>query len=73
MSLSEVSEIAMVPDNECRIPTLIVSAAWIVQLMPMAAIEADSVKALIRLRRFIGLSPFLDFSEGGFEQVKPYV
>jgi hypothetical protein len=27
MSLSEVSEMAMVPDKECRMPTLMVSAA----------------------------------------------
>src|SRR5690606_20657208 len=27
-SLSEVSEIAMVPDRECRMPTLMVSCAW---------------------------------------------
>ncbi|MNI68007.1 hypothetical protein D3C73_1236720 [compost metagenome] len=57
MSLSDVSEIAMVPDNECRIPTLMVSAAWTVQVMPIAAMDAESVKALIKLRRFIVRSP----------------
>ncbi|MCY1184642.1 hypothetical protein D9M73_253520 [compost metagenome] len=53
MSLSEVSEIAMVPESECRMPTLMVSAAWMLQLRPIAAIDALRVKALIRLRRFM--------------------
>ncbi|MCY1394280.1 hypothetical protein D9M71_91960 [compost metagenome] len=57
MSFNDVSEIAMVPDNECRIPTLMVSAAWTVQVMPIAAMDAESVKALIKLRRFIVRSP----------------
>ncbi|MNE01074.1 hypothetical protein D3C80_935010 [compost metagenome] len=57
MSLSDVSEIAMVPDSECRMPTLMVSAAWMLQLRPIAAMDALRVKALIRLRRFIVLSP----------------
>jgi hypothetical protein len=47
----------MVPDNECKMPTLIVSAACAVQVMPMAAIDAVSVKALIKLRRFMVRSP----------------
>ncbi|MNR59541.1 hypothetical protein D3C85_1808140 [compost metagenome] len=53
MSLSDVSEMAMVPDSECRMPTLMVSAAWMLQLRPIAAIDALRVKALIRLRRFM--------------------
>ena len=57
MSFSEVSEMAMVPDSECRMPTLMVSAAWIVQVMPMAAMDAERVKALIKLRRFMVQSP----------------
>ncbi len=55
MSFSEVSEIAMVPDSEWRMPTLMVSAAWMDQDRPMEAMDADSVKALSRLRRFIGV------------------
>ncbi|MNH35937.1 hypothetical protein D3C79_966800 [compost metagenome] len=47
----------MVPDSECRMPTLMVSAAWMLQLRPIAAMDALRVKALIRLRRFIVLSP----------------
>ena len=47
----------MVPDNECRMPTLMVSAAWIVQVMPIAAMDAERVKALIKLRRFMVRSP----------------
>ncbi|MNP24704.1 hypothetical protein D3C76_1174790 [compost metagenome] len=48
----------MVPDSECRMPTLMVSAAWMLQLRPIAAMDALRVKALIRLRRFIVLSPW---------------
>ncbi|MNO72467.1 hypothetical protein D3C76_634170 [compost metagenome] len=61
MSFSEVSEMAMVPDSECRMPTLMVSAAWMVQDRPMAAMDAERVKALIRLRRCMGRSPFTKF------------
>jgi hypothetical protein len=39
-------------------PTLMVSAAWTVQAMPIAAMLAESVKALIKLRRFIVRSPW---------------
>jgi hypothetical protein len=35
-----------------------VSAAWTVQAMPIAAMLAESVKALIKLRRFIVRSPW---------------
>lgn len=45
----------MVPDSEWRMPTLMVSAAWMDQDRPMEAMDADSVKALSRLRRFIGV------------------
>jgi hypothetical protein len=34
-----------------------VSAAWTVQVKPMAAMDADKVKALIKLRRFMVRSP----------------
>jgi hypothetical protein len=38
-------EIAIVPDNECMIPTLMVSAACTPKLIPIATTEADSAKA----------------------------
>jgi hypothetical protein len=51
--LSAVSEIAIVPDSECRMPTLMVSAACAPAGRPIAAMEAESVRALTKLRRFM--------------------
>src|SRR3546814_18894532 len=54
MSLSEVSEMAMVPDSECRIPTLMVSAACRVNVNRPLSIRALAARVvLIRGRRFI--------------------
>ncbi|SAF89608.1 Uncharacterised protein [Enterobacter cloacae] len=44
---------AIVPERECIIPTLMVSAAWMPKLIPMAMTEADKVNALIKVRRCI--------------------
>ncbi len=41
-SLSVVSEIAMVPDSECRMPTLIVSSAALADVASGSAIAAAS-------------------------------
>ena len=51
-SLSEVSLIAIVPDSECRMPTLIVSAAWTGRPMvrQAPAIDAASVFLMKILR-----------------------
>ena len=54
---SAVSEIAIVPDSECRTPTLMVSAAWALADSPMAAMEAESVSTLTKLRRFMNGPP----------------
>jgi hypothetical protein len=52
VSFSAVSEIAIVPDSECRMPTLMVSAAKADKLVrPAAAIATESVAALMKLRR----------------------
>ncbi|MNR21962.1 hypothetical protein D3C85_1388940 [compost metagenome] len=54
MSLSEVSEMAMVPDSECRMPTLMVSAACTVKGNRPLSIRALAAKAdLSRGRRFM--------------------
>jgi len=55
VSLSAVSEMAMVPDRECSTPTLMVSAAWAV--MPMEARAADRTVALMKLRRLLMEAP----------------
>ncbi len=50
-SLSVVSEIAMVPESECRMPTLIVSSAanapWKAVVERMAASNAPVARALM--------------------------
>src|SRR5690606_33017944 len=54
MSLSEVSEMAMVPDSECRIPTLMVSAACRVNGNRPLSIRALAARVdFSRGRRFI--------------------
>ncbi|MNC55920.1 hypothetical protein D3C75_1054860 [compost metagenome] len=47
-SLSGVSEMAMVPDSELRMPTLMVSAACTLQAIPIPIMLADSAKAFIK-------------------------
>ena len=51
-SFSDVSEMAMVPDSECRMPTLMVSAAATGPTYHAAAIEAPS-SVLRNCLRFI--------------------
>src|SRR6476619_2852503 len=56
-SFNTVSLIAIVPDNECRTPTLIVSAALAVKLerMPKADSVAPAINVLMKfLRRMDG-------------------
>lgn len=54
-SLSEVSEIAIVPDRECRMPTLIVSsAAWTEGIQPARASRLTAVSCLRASLRFMG-------------------
>jgi hypothetical protein len=58
VSLSAVSEMAMVPDSECRMPTLMVSAAtagWVTK--PAAASAMVTAVALTKLRRCM-VTPF---------------
>jgi hypothetical protein len=52
-SLSDVSEMAMVPDSECRMPTLMVSAAWAVQVSRAAMPPLRCHVVSLQLRRFI--------------------
>jgi hypothetical protein len=51
VSFSAVSEMAMVPDSECRMPTLMVSAAW--AAMPMEDRAAARTVALMKVRRLL--------------------
>ena len=54
VSLSAVSEIAMVPESECSTPTLIVSAAKeACEARPKEARAAESTVALMKLRRVV--------------------
>ena len=43
----------MVPDSECMIPTLMVSAACAPKLIPIATTDADNAKAFNKVRRCI--------------------
>src|SRR5579859_2138417 len=52
-----VSEIAMVPDSECRMPTLMVSAAIAVAVIAENAIPANDFSMCLR---FIKRSPVMD-------------
>jgi hypothetical protein len=56
VSLSAVSEIAMVPDRECSMPTLMVSAASALnEASPNAAVTAAAESVFMKLRRTIYL------------------
>ena len=44
---------AIVPDKECMIPTLMVSAACKPKLIPIATTDADNAKAFNKVRRCI--------------------
>jgi hypothetical protein len=56
VSFSAVSEMAMVPDSECRMPTLIVSAASALnEASPNAAVTAAAESVFMKLRRTIYL------------------
>ena len=48
-SFSVVSEIAIVPDSECRMPTLIVSSAAALPTKPAIAAAAKAANAVVRL------------------------
>src|SRR5581483_4061870 len=59
-SLSVVSEIAIVPESECRMPTLIVSSAAKAEpaTRPLNAAAANAANAVVRLITIYLLPPF---------------
>jgi len=56
-SFSGVSEMAIVPESECMMPILMVSAACTLKLIPMATTEADKANAFNKVRRCMIFTP----------------